>query len=177
MIFATVGTHEDPFDRLLQGLDQLVETGVIREPVFMQSGSCTYAAKHVQTAAMMPYDELQARMAAARIVVCAAGPATIMQVYAHGKVPIVVPRRPEFGEHVDGHQVAFARRMADRVLLVVDIEELGPAIQGYEERVRRIPTTSFGPERAAQFAARFEGLCEEVLARPGRRARPWFGGR
>ena len=46
MIFVTVGTHEDPFDRLIKYVDTLVETGVIQEEVYIQSGYSTYTPKH-----------------------------------------------------------------------------------------------------------------------------------
>ena len=41
MIFVTVGTHEQPFNRLIEDVDNLCETGVINEPVIMQTGFST----------------------------------------------------------------------------------------------------------------------------------------
>ena len=38
MIFVTVGTHEQPFDRLICRVDELVESGAIREEVYIQTG-------------------------------------------------------------------------------------------------------------------------------------------
>lgn len=171
MIFATVGTHEDPFDRLLTALDALVAEGAITEPVHIQSGYSKAPAPRCVVTPMMPFDTLQAEMAAARIVITHGGPASIMQAFAHDKVPIVVPRQSQFGEHVDDHQVRFARRMADRVLVVLDIAELGPTIRDYDARVAALGSASVGSERAKVFAGRFEALCEEVLARPARGAR------
>ena len=37
MIFVTVGTHEQQFDRLIEGIDHLVEVGAVTEPVFVQT--------------------------------------------------------------------------------------------------------------------------------------------
>lgn len=48
MIFVTVGTHEQPFNRLIQEVDHLVETGVIKEEVFIQTGYSTYEPKFCQ---------------------------------------------------------------------------------------------------------------------------------
>ena len=42
MIFVTVGTHEQQFNRLLKYIDQLVINGVITEDVIKQTGITTY---------------------------------------------------------------------------------------------------------------------------------------
>ena len=46
MIFVTVGTHEQPFNRLIEEVDRLVETGVITDEVFIQTG---YSTKFFKT--------------------------------------------------------------------------------------------------------------------------------
>lgn len=38
MIFVTVGTHEQPFNRLIKKVDELKRDGVIQEDVIMQTG-------------------------------------------------------------------------------------------------------------------------------------------
>ena len=38
MIFVTVGTHEQQFNRLIEKVDALAGAGVISEPVIMQTG-------------------------------------------------------------------------------------------------------------------------------------------
>ena len=42
MIFVTVGTHEQPFDRLLKCIDKMIEDGVIKESVIVQKGYTNY---------------------------------------------------------------------------------------------------------------------------------------
>ena len=41
MIFVTVGTHEQPFNRLVQKIDELKRDGVITEDVVIQTGFST----------------------------------------------------------------------------------------------------------------------------------------
>lgn len=163
MIFATVGTHEDPFDRLVVALEQRAAAG--GEPIVIQSGYTKVPAPHCTVQAMMDFDTLQEHMARARIVITHGGPASIMQAFAHGKVPIVVPRQSAFGEHVDDHQVRFARKIADRVIVVTDIAELDAAIREHAARVAHLPGQAAGPERARAFAEKFDALCERVLRR------------
>lgn len=163
MIFATVGTHEDPFDRLVRALEALAAAG--GEPTVIQAGYTKVPAPHCTVHDMMTFDALQDHMARARIVITHGGPASIMQAFAHGKVPIVVPRQSAFGEHVDDHQVRFARKIADRILVVTDIDDLGPMIRDYDARVAHLPGQQAGPERARVFAEKFDSLCERVLRR------------
>ena len=46
MIFVTVGTHEQPFDRLVKYIDELVKVGEIKEEVVIQAGYSTYEPVH-----------------------------------------------------------------------------------------------------------------------------------
>ena len=45
MIFVTVGSQKFQFNRLLEEIDNLIEKGVINEPVFAQKGYCDYVPK------------------------------------------------------------------------------------------------------------------------------------
>jgi UDP-N-acetylglucosamine transferase subunit ALG13 len=163
LIFATVGTHEDPFDRLVLDLERIAEqTG---EEIIIQTGYTRVPAPHCTVQAMMPFDEVQAHMKRARVVITHGGPASIMQAFAHGKVPIVVPRQSAFGEHVDDHQVRFSAKIADRVLRVLDIADLGPTIRTYAERTASMAGGAPGPDRARAFALKFDALCESVLGK------------
>ena len=164
MIFATVGTHEDPFDRLIAELDRLKAAGELSEDVMIQSGYSIFRPTHCTAESLMGFPRVQALMAEARIIITHGGPASIMKALAHDKVPIVVPRQSAFGEHVDDHQVRFARKIANRVVVVLDIKELGPAIREHATRVSTLAAGSFGAERARAFALRFDALCGDLLA-------------
>ncbi len=159
MIFATVGTHEDPFDRLLIELDRLVLSGEIADPVHIQTGYSQHIPVACTHASMIPFDDVQDCMRRAAIVITHGGPASIMQALALGKVPIVVPRQSAFGEHVDDHQMRFAARISDRVLVVLDINELGAMLRSHAVRVERLGPNTGGPERASAFAHRLDALC------------------
>ena len=71
----------------------------------------------------------------ARIVITHGGPASFIMPLQIGKVPIVVPRQHKFDEHVNDHQVEFARNVAERmgnIILVEDIEDLKSIIENYD---------------------------------------------
>ncbi len=141
MIFVTVGTHEQPFDRLLKEVDELVEKGVITEEVFIQTGYSTYIPKNCKWSKLLSFDKMDELMERADIIITHGGPATFMSAIAKGKKPIVVPRQEKFGEHVNDHQVDFARNVARRmgtIILVEDVDKLGETIENYNSIVAEL---------------------------------------
>jgi len=122
-VFVTVGTDHHPFDRLVSWVDDWsARTGVA---CFVQTGTSQLAAL-APGADYLPYPTMVDAMSEAAAVVCHGGPATIMLARQCGRVPLVVPRDPERGEHVDGHQIRFSRWMADKGQIVAtpDLGEL-----------------------------------------------------
>ena len=92
MIFVTVGTHEQPFNRLIQKVDELKKDGVITEDVIIQTGFSTYEPKYCQWSKLIPYQQMIKNVADARIVITHGGPASFIMPLQIGKTPIVVPR-------------------------------------------------------------------------------------
>lgn len=138
MIFVTVGTHEQPFDRLIKKMDELKRDGVIQEDVVMQTGFSTYEPKYCQWSKLIPYQQMVKNVEDARIVITHGGPASFIMPLQIGKTPIVVPRQFRFDEHVNDHQVEFARNVAQRmgtIIPVEDIETLEKVITEYDQIV------------------------------------------
>lgn len=71
----------------------------------------------------MGHPDLLAAMTTALVVVVQGGPAGMADAADAGHRPVVVPRRPDLGEHVDEHQVSFARWMAERDLVELAEDE------------------------------------------------------
>lgn len=138
MIFVTVGTHEQPFNRLIKKIDELKQDGTIEEDVIIQTGFSTYEPKYCQWSKLIPYQQMVKNVADARIVITHGGPASFVMPLQIGKTPIVVPRQHQFDEHVNDHQVDFSRNVAQRmgtIILVEDIETLGDIIKNYDQIV------------------------------------------
>lgn len=58
MIFVTVGTHEQPFNRLIQKVDELKRDGIIKDDVIIQTGFSTYEPKYCQWSKLIPYQQI-----------------------------------------------------------------------------------------------------------------------
>ena len=141
MIFVTVGTHEQPFNRLIQKIDELKKDGTIQDDVIIQTGFSTYEPKYCQWSKLIPYQQMVKNVADARIVITHGGPASFIMPLQIGKTPIVVPRQHQFNEHVNDHQVEFARNVAQRmgtIIPVEDINTLGDIITNYDQIVAGI---------------------------------------
>lgn len=139
MIFVTVGTHEQPFERLLKCIDKMVEEGKIKEEVIVQKGYTDLELKHCKEYKLIGYDEMQEYIQNARIVVTHGGPASFIAPLSIGKIPVVVPRKKEFNEHVNNHQLEFAKEVEKRMknIIVVDNEkEIENAIINYDKIIK-----------------------------------------
>lgn len=138
MIFVTVGTHEQPFNRLIKKIDELKKDGLIEDEVIMQTGFSTYEPKYCKWKKLLPYQQMKQYVDEARIVITHGGPASFIMPLQVGKVPIVVPRQKKFDEHVNDHQLEFARNVAQRmgtIIPVEDVEGIGEIITGYDDVV------------------------------------------
>ena len=138
MIFVTVGTHEQPFDRLVKAVDELKRDGIITEEVIMQTRFSIYEPKYCEWSKLIPYREMIKNVENAHIVITHGGPASFIMPLEMGKTPIVVPRQHQFEEHVNDHQVEFARNVAEKmgtIIPVEDITKLGEIIRNYDKIV------------------------------------------
>lgn len=139
MIFVTVGTHEQPFDRLLGYIDKMIKDNKITEKVIIQKGYTDYKILNCESYKLIGYDEMQNYISKARIVITHGGPASFIAPISIGKIPIVVPRKKEFNEHVNNHQIEFAKEVEKRmknIIVVENEEEFIDAIINYDEKVK-----------------------------------------
>lgn len=127
MIFVTVGTHEQQFNRLIEEIDKLKADGIIEEDVFIQTGFSTYQPKFCESKKLISYNEMKDYIKKAEIIVTHGGPSTFMSVIMQNKKPIVVPRKFDYGEHINNHQLDFCKKVQllyDNIFLVENVSDL-----------------------------------------------------
>lgn len=127
MIFVSVGTHEAPFDRMLETVFALG----LDEELVVQHGPSAVRDERAIASDYLGFDEVVDHVRDARAVVMHAGVGSVMISLANGKRPIVMARRARFGEHVDDHQVELARRLeaSGLVTVVDDVSSLAEALE------------------------------------------------
>ena len=126
MIFVTVGSQKFQFNRLLKAIDRLVEEGIINEKVFAQTGYSDYQPKHYDTKAFLDRDEIAQVVEDADIIITHGGTGSIISAVKKEKMVIAVPRKAEFGEHVDDHQYQIIEQFTEMNLILScdDMNEL-----------------------------------------------------
>lgn len=160
MIFVTVGTHEQPFNRLVEYMDRWAK--VHDEVVVMQIGYCTYEPQYCEWSKLYPFQEMVKRVDEARIVITHGGPSSFIMPLQIGKTPIVVPRKSEYGEHINDHQVTFSKAVEDRlgtIVVVEDEKKLGKVLDTYDEIVKSKRTEIISNN------AKFNAELEKIVSR------------
>lgn len=164
MIFVTVGTHEQQFNRLIKCVDDLKKDGIIQEDVIIQTGFSTYEPQYCKWCKLIPYKEMIKNVEEARIVITHGGPASFIMPLQIGKTPIVVPRQFKFDEHVNDHQVEFAKVVEDRmknIITVTEIEKLGNVITNYDEIKAKY--NCFSSSNNQNFCIHLEKIIDNII--------------
>ena len=151
--FVSLGTHTQPFDRLLALVDEALHAGRLPAPCAVQSGVSSLQSPRMELAPVLAPSEFASRLSAARYVVGHCGAGLISSALTAGHRPIVAARLRELGEHVDDHQVQLADKLAELGLVV-------RAEDGIDSATLR------EADRPLELIGAFEGLPEaETLLR------------
>jgi len=158
MIFLTVGSLFS-FDRLVKTVDTAVGNGLIQDEVVAQIGYTTFKPKIIRFVKLLDRTEYQRYIDRADGLISHAGIGTISAALKHRKPLLVMPRMKRYGEHVNDHQVATARKF----------EQLGLVLAAYEptqlfEKLKALKTF-VPPRRIAQpdlVAARISSFLDAL---------------
>ncbi|PJJ29888.1 glycosyltransferase [Lacrimispora celerecrescens] len=165
MIFVTVGTHEQQFNRLVEYMDKWAERH--DEKVIIQSGYSTYEPKIATWSKLFPYSKMVEMVEEARIVITHGGPSSFIMPLQIGKTPVVVPRKHSFNEHVNDHQVKFCKEVESRmgtILVVEDVENLGTILENYDKIKNEGKNTSNNAKFNADLSEIVNEMFEEKIS-------------
>lgn len=161
LVVVAVGTDHHRFDRLVSWMDGWaarhpeVETIVQRGNVEPTSAAVSHR--------LLPHDELLELFTSASAIVTHGGPSTVMDARSSGRLPIVVPRDPDFGEHVDDHQMRFGRHLQLHGLaeLVPHVDDLESALAAALATPDRYAVPALAEEAAGVLA--FAQVVDELI--------------
>lgn len=156
--FAAVGNAPQPFWRFLEALSLWVRG----EPLTLsvQAGPLAGALWPFPTVDYLHRDSYLERIRSAEIVVASAGCGVVSDCARMGKPLILFPRRSDFGEHVNNHQVTFAADLRARPGIgYAENEEALSAEAARLLRSGEIPELGDGAARSAEAIEEFLTLC------------------
>ena len=154
MIFLTVGT-QFPFDRLVNAVDRAIDDNLIDKEIFAQVGENSYTPRNFKSVNFLDKPRFDSYIRQSSAVISHAGMGTITITLEHEKPLLVMPRRKKYGEVVNDHQVAIAKRFEElnHLLVAYETEELPHKLKQMKTFVPRKRETQSEAvvERVRQF--------------------------
>lgn len=160
--FVTVGSHDQPFTRLLEAVRTAAQDGVLPRPVLVQRGIAPELDGPLTSVDFMPREEFEQAMGSAEVVVAHVGAGAVASSIRAGKRPIIFARRHDLGEHVDDHQVQLAQKLDELDLAVLVTDRITADDVAATREVRGAPVHSDRP----RVADRLRDVVTDLLARP-----------
>ncbi len=154
-VFASVGTHPQPFDRLLKELDRIAGKG--RLSLFAQIGNSNYEPKNFPFERFLNEKEYRQRILEADILVSHGGAGTIINGLRQGKKVVVVPRLKKFGEHTNDHQLDLAEALAGEGK-VISVEKMSGLRQALKRAAFFKPRIASNRQKLIKRIAEFIDL-------------------
>ncbi len=160
-VVVSVGTDKHPFDRLVGWADSWARDHPDVD-VFIQHGNSS-APVNARGAALIPHADLLDMIRNAVVAISHGGPSTVMDVRASNRMPIVLGRDPELGEHVDGHQMRFAEHLSKHGMAIL-VESEVQLHQMIDDGLANPASLSLGdgpsdvPEGIRAFGQHLDGL-------------------
>jgi UDP-N-acetylglucosamine--N-acetylmuramyl-(pentapeptide) pyrophosphoryl-undecaprenol N-acetylglucosamine transferase len=162
LVFATVGATLK-FDRLVELVAGAKQSGLLPERVVMQVGEGGVrppSPPGTEFHEALPFDEVQAILKKADIVVCHGGTGSLITALRQGCRVIAIPRTFAQGEHYDDHQSEITKAFAERGLIefAEGPDDFAEALKRVRASTPRMATTDPSALRAFLFdyAARME---------------------
>jgi UDP-N-acetylglucosamine--N-acetylmuramyl-(pentapeptide) pyrophosphoryl-undecaprenol N-acetylglucosamine transferase len=156
--FVAVGTHGEPYHRLLRMVERAADAGVLPRPIVAQTGAAEWRAPGVESRRWMSRGEVEQSLRDAEVVVCHGGAGILSSALSAGRRPLVAPRRARLGEHIDDHQEQLAGKLAERRLAVVLDDAITPAdVERAREPIGDAADAGTQPSAAAVLRAAIAG--------------------
>jgi UDP-N-acetylglucosamine transferase subunit ALG13 len=150
LVFATVGATL-PFNRLVESVAELRREGAIPGRLIVQTGINGAAPAGLDVVETLPFDEVQALLHDAAIVICHGGTGSLITALREGCQVIAMPRLAARGEHYDDHQSEITSAFAQRGLILVanSLDELREAFA--TARTRKAVMATSDPAALIEF--------------------------
>ena len=104
MILVLLGTQNNQFKRLLEEIENAIDSGIIKERVVVQAGFTKYKTDKMNIFDMKSKEVIDNLVDEASVIITHGGVGSIILGLKKNKKVIALPRLHEYGEHVNNHQ-------------------------------------------------------------------------
>lgn len=106
MILVTLGTQDKKFYRLLDLIQNAIDSGNIKEKVVVQAGySSDYKSNDMEVFDLISIDDFEKLVQSCDILITHGGVGSILNGLKYNKKIIAVPRLKKYKEHTNDHQI------------------------------------------------------------------------
>lgn len=105
MILVLLGTHELPFNRLLEEIETNIRNGTITDNVIAQVGHTDFSSDLMTIRDFISFDEMEKLYQEADLIITHGGTGSIITGIKNAKKVIASARLKKYGEHNDDHQL------------------------------------------------------------------------
>ncbi len=147
MIFISIGTERFEFKRICKYINKLLQQenelfkdmpnkDKIFNKIIVQHGTtkCNISHLKVEAHEFVPFNVFVKNIQDANIVIMHAGVGSFLDTITRGKIPILVPRKPELKEHLDDQQLQVSKvlQKAYNIPIAYSFEQLVEHIKNYD---------------------------------------------
>ena len=130
MILVLLGTQNNSFHRLLEEIEKNIKDGTIKEKVIVQAGYTKFQSQYMEIFDLIPKEQLEQYQSQADLIITHGGVGSIITSIRKRKKVIAVPRKHEFEEHVNNHQIEIIENFNKQkyIIGIQKVEDLKQAI-------------------------------------------------
>ena len=135
MIFVTLGTNDESFERLLKTIDKAIDNKVIKDKVIVQAGCTKYESKNMEIFSLIPKEKFEELVEQCDFLITHGGVGSILTGLNKNKKVIAVPRLAKFKEHGNDHQLQIVENFGKMgyIIPVNKMEDLEDAIKNIKK--------------------------------------------
>lgn len=156
MILVLLGTQDNSFERLLKEIENCIDKNVIKEEVIVQAGNTKYVSNKMKIYDFFAPDKLNELIKKSNYVITHGGVGSIIQTIRNGKKVIAVPRKQEYKEHVNNHQMQIVENFDIKgyIIGLKEVQDLSNAI---------VKVHTFEPEKYVSNTENFIKIIEDYI--------------
>lgn len=144
MIFVTLGTQKQSFNRLLEEIENC---NILKnEEIVAQVGYTKFNSDNIKVVDFLETDEFTNYISNAEFVITHGGVGSIFSALLKNKKVIAMPRLKKYGEHVDDHQIEICEKLANMNYIVYfnpDESQKEEKPETLENKINFLRTTNF----------------------------------